>query len=66
MQKHDIMLEHSSQLILGWCRPDGSTLFLIFSDSLHMFDEAMLTLPFATRTDMHGAMRNSNGKNELI
>ena len=31
-----------------------------------MFDEAMLMLPFATRTDMHDAMRNANGKIEPI
>jgi len=31
-----------------------------------MFDEAMLMLPFATRTDMHDAMRNSTGKNEPV
>jgi hypothetical protein len=41
-------------------------LLLISSDLLAMFDEAMFMLPFATRTDMHDAIKNSSGKNEPV
>ena len=34
------------------CRPDGSDLFLISSPLLHIFDQTMSMLPFATRKRM--------------
>ena len=42
------------------CRPDGSDLFLISSPLLHVFDQTMSKLLFATRTDMVDALKMSD------
>ena len=46
----------------GFCRPDGSDLYLISSPLLHIFDQTMSMLPFATRTDMIEALKMSDTK----
>ena len=42
------------------CRPDGSDLYLISANLLHIFDQTMSMLPFATRTDMIEALKASD------
>ena len=44
------------------CRPDGSDLFLISSPLLHIFDQTMSMLPFATRTYMVDALKMSDNR----
>ena len=44
------------------CRPDGSDLYLISSHLLHIFDQTMSMLPFATRTDMIEALKRADAK----
>ena len=44
------------------CRPDGSELYFISSNILHMFDQIMSMLPFATRTDMIEALKMSDAR----
>ena len=41
-------------------RSDGTPLDVISSQLLHMFDECMSMLPFATRTDMADAMSKAD------
>ena len=44
------------------CRPDGSDLYLISSPLLHIFDQTISMLPFATRTDMIDALKKFDVK----
>ena len=44
------------------CRADGSDLYLISSNFLHIFDQTMSMLPFATRTDMIEAFKRADAK----
>jgi hypothetical protein len=44
------------------CRPDGTDFYLISSPFLHMFDQTMSMLPFATRTDIFEAIKNADAK----
>lgn len=44
------------------CRPDGSDLYLISSNLLHIFDQTLSMLPFATRTDMIEALKRADAK----
>lgn len=45
-------------------RSDGTSLDVISSQLLHMFDECMCMLPFATRTDMLDAMTKADVENK--
>lgn len=42
------------------CRPDGSELLLVSSSLLHIFDQTMYMLPFATRTDLFDALKKAD------
>ena len=42
------------------CRADGSTLNVISPTLLHIFDQTMAMLPFATRTDMYEALKKTD------
>jgi hypothetical protein len=44
------------------CRPDGTNLYLLFFPLLHIFDQNMSMLPFATRTNMLEALKLSDTK----
>jgi hypothetical protein len=46
----------------GSCRLDGTDFYLISSPFLHMFDQTMSMLPFATRTDMFEAIKKADAK----
>ena len=54
-------IDHCSDCFLC-CRPDGSDLDLISSYLLHIFDQTMSMLPFATRTDMIEAFKRADAK----
>ena len=43
-------------------RPDGTILYLISSPLLHIFDQTMSMLPFATWTDMFEALMKADAK----
>ena len=42
------------------CRPDGTDLFLISSPLLHIFNQTMSMLPFATLADMVDLLKMSD------
>jgi hypothetical protein len=44
------------------CRLDGTDFYLISSPFLHMFEQTMSMLPFATRTDMFEAIKKADAK----
>jgi hypothetical protein len=46
-------------MIVGWYRSNGEALLVVSTNLLHMFEQTMVMLPFATRTDMYEAVQNS-------
>ena len=56
------MLHANTDDFFCFYRPDGSDLYLISSPLLHIFDQTMSMLPFATRTDMIEALKMADTK----
>ena len=46
-------------MVVGWYRSNGEALLVVSTNLLHMFEQTMDMLPFATSTDMYEAVQNS-------